>query len=129
MNSQVPRCYKMRLQEYLVKKGLPGKVLGTKLKYVSVNADHVNQVFTQGIELFGRKLSAATATSRGAADQEAAERLLKSLQKAKTTCLLIRLARGADDKDSLQFLQAARAAQAQADNTEKACDNAALLPA
>lgn len=129
MDPQVPRCYKMRLQEYLVKNGLPSTVLGTKLRYVQVDADHVNQVFTQGIELFGRKLSVATATSRGAADQAVAERLHSSLQKAKTTCLLIRLAREADDKDSLRNLHAARAAQVEADNSEKACGDTVLLPA
>lgn len=127
LNPQIPRCYKMQLQEHLVKSGLPGNVLGTKLKYIRIDADHDNQIFTQGVEIFGRKLSAATATSRSAADQAAAKRLLKSLQKVKTLCLLIRLAKRARDKDSLQHLQAARAAQTKNNQTDTACDGAAPL--
>lgn len=96
-------------------------VLGSRLKYVPDHSDFKNQMFTQAIELFGTKLSTATAGSRSAADQAAAAKLLAILKKTKTTCLLIRLARRANDSYSLQTLQAMRAEQVKLDHNEGAC--------
>lgn len=104
-------CKKQELQEYLVRQGLPAMAMGTQLKYIQIKADHIKQSFTQGIELFGRRVSVASGKTRGGADQAAAEQLLSALKRAKTTCFLIRLARNAGDKESLAKLQATRAAQ------------------
>lgn len=104
-------CKKQELQEYLVRQGLPGMTLGTRLQYVPIKADYIKQSFTQSIELFGRRVSVASGRTRGGADQVAAEQLLSALKQSKTTCFLIRLARNAGDKESLAKLQATRAAQ------------------
>lgn len=117
----INRCSKMELQEYLVNNGLPGTVLGSRLKYTPVRRDFKNQKFTQAIEIFGTTLSTATAGSRSAADQAAAQKLLAILKKTKTTCLLIRLARRANDVESLKSLQEARAQQVTADQNETGC--------
>lgn len=114
-------CKKQELQEYLVKQGLPGMALGTRFKYIEIRGDYVKQTFTQGIELFGRRVSVASAKTRAAADQAAASQLLSNLKKSKATCFLIRLARDANDHDSLAKLQAIRAEQVRADSSEVIC--------
>lgn len=114
-------CKKRLLQEHLVSHGLPAPALGTQLRYVPVKSDFDNQKFTQSVELFGRRLSTGNGDSRQKADQVAAGRLLSSLQRAKTTCVMIRLARNANDQESLVKLQAARAAQVAADQNQKSC--------
>lgn len=117
-------CSKRLLQEHLVSHGLPSQVLGTRLRYVPVKSDFDNQKFTQSVQLFGRRLSIGDGDSRLEADQVAAERLLSSLKRTKTTCIMIRLARNAKDKESLVKLQTARAAQVAADRNEKSCSDA-----
>lgn len=116
-------CNKRLLQEHLVSHGLPSQALGTQLRYVPVKSDFDNQKFTQSVELFGRRLSMGDGDSRLAADQISAERLLSSLKRTKTTCIMIRLARNANDQESLVKLQAARAAQVAADRNEKSCSD------
>lgn len=121
-------CHKRTLQEYLVACGLPATALGTKVRYVPIKVEAYDgrQSFTQAVELFGRKVSAATGATKISADQTAARKLLDVLKRTKTTCLLIRLARKQDDQVSLAKLQAKRAEQVAADKSQVACDTTNL---
>lgn len=121
LDNKTYMCKKQELQEYLVRQGLPGMALGNRLKYIEIRGDYVKQTFTQGIELFGRRVSIASAKTRAAADQAAASQLLSSLKRSKVTCFLIRLARNANDHESLAKLQAVRAEQVRASSNEVTC--------
>ncbi|PXF41514.1 Ribonuclease 3 [Gracilariopsis chorda] len=107
-------CQKRSLQEHLVRSGLPAPRMGTQLTYVTTNHDQSTRVFTRAINLFGRHVSQGKAPNIQDADQTAAQLLLDRLRRCKpasTTCLLIRLARQANDQYSLEKLQQVRAAQ------------------
>ncbi len=102
---------KRLLQEHLVAYGLPGSNLEDRLQYVQVTHQQGagKQSFTQAVHLLGKRLSTGTAPSRTRADQIAAARLLQNLKKHNSTaCVLIRLARAAQDDVVLQKAQEVR---------------------
>eukprot|EP00171_Calliarthron_tuberculosum_P018889 IDg18889t1 len=96
---------KRLLQEHLVAYGLSGNSLDKTFQYVTVSKYQGSgtQNFTRAIILLGRRMSIATGRSLVVADQAAAARLLSSLKKNNSTsCLLIRLARNANNQEVLQ---------------------------
>lgn len=110
---------KRLLQEHLVISGLPGNNFDKILKYVTLSSYQGSgtQQHTRAILILGRRMSVATGRSLVAADQAAAARLLSSLKKSSSTsCLLIRLARNANNKDVLQ-----RATNARQQQGEQVC--------
>lgn len=107
-------CHKRILQEYLVRHGLPAPRMGTQLKYCTIHYNDDTKMFTRVIELFGRTVGEGIGRNVQSADQEAAERVHRRMNRLKngtTTCFLIRLARRADDSYSLTKLQQTRSAQ------------------
>lgn len=123
LNEHLLGCHKRQLQEFLVSYGLPAPKVSTQINYVPVSFDSQTRMFTQGIKLFGRRVSIGWGTTRILADQTAAESLLERLRYVNATCFLIRLARNANDTESLAKLRVVRAAQVQAD--QRAAEEAA----
>ena len=104
-------CQKRLLQEFLVSSGLPSPKVPTQISYIPVSFDPETKLFTQGIALFGRRVAIGTGPTRVSADQTAAKSLLHRLQGVNATCFLIRLARNANDEESLAKLRLVRKAQ------------------